>query len=45
MRVAEKLGASPEGVARNRLMLRGQPANAVVYSLIPGDMAAEIASR
>jgi RimJ/RimL family protein N-acetyltransferase len=44
MRVAERLGATREGVARNRLMLQGQPANAVVYSLIPGDMAAEIAS-
>jgi RimJ/RimL family protein N-acetyltransferase len=40
-RVAEKLGATCEGVARNRLMFQGKPATAVVYSLIPGDMAAK----
>lgn len=39
LRVAERLGATREAEARNRLMLRGQPANAIVYSLIPGDMA------
>lgn len=38
-RVAEKLGAVRECVARNRVYLRGAPADAVVYSLIPGDLA------
>ena len=38
-RVAMKLGATREAEARNRLMFRGRPANAVVYSLIPGDLA------
>jgi RimJ/RimL family protein N-acetyltransferase len=39
-RVAMKLGATRETEARNRLMFQGRPANAVVYSLIPGDLAA-----
>lgn len=34
-RVAEKLGAAYEGVARNRLLLRGTPTAAAMYSLIP----------
>jgi RimJ/RimL family protein N-acetyltransferase len=38
-RVAMKLGATREAEARNRLVFRGRPANAVVYSLIPGDLA------
>jgi RimJ/RimL family protein N-acetyltransferase len=38
-RVAMKLGATRESEARNRLMFQGRPANAVVYSLIPGDLA------
>jgi RimJ/RimL family protein N-acetyltransferase len=37
--VAEKLGAMRETEARNRLMFQGRPANAVVYSLVPGDLA------
>lgn len=37
--VAEKLGATREAEARNRLMFHGHPANAVVYSLVPGDLA------
>ncbi|MDR3430859.1 MAG: GNAT family N-acetyltransferase [Rouxiella aceris] len=37
-RVAEKSGAVAEGLHRNRLYLRGQPRNAWVYSLIPGDL-------
>jgi RimJ/RimL family protein N-acetyltransferase len=41
-RVAAKLGATCEAEARNRLMFQGKPATAVVYSLIPGDMAANI---
>ena len=39
-KVAEKAGATCEAEARNRLMFRGEPAAAVVYSLIPGDIAA-----
>lgn len=38
-RVAEKLGATREVEARNRLLFQGQPAVGIVYSLIPGDMA------
>lgn len=37
-RVAEKSGAVSEGLHRNRLYLRGQPRDAWVYSLIPGDL-------
>lgn len=36
--VAEKLGATFECVARNRLFVRGTPIAAAVYSLIPGDI-------
>jgi RimJ/RimL family protein N-acetyltransferase len=34
-RVAEKLGALREGMARNRLVLAGKPVAAFVYSLVP----------
>lgn len=37
-RVAEKAGALTEGLARNRLMLHGQPQDAVMHALIPGDL-------
>ncbi len=37
-RVAEKAGALREGVLRNALVLRGEPRDAVCYSLIPGDL-------
>lgn len=37
-RVAEKIGATREVEARNRLMFQGRPSGAVVYSLIPGDL-------
>lgn len=37
--VAESLGARKECVARNRLYFQGRPCTAVVYSLIPGDLA------
>lgn len=40
-RVAEALGAQKECIARNRLYFQGQPSDAVVYSLIPGDLARE----
>jgi ribosomal-protein-serine acetyltransferase len=39
-RVAEKVGATREAEARNRLMLQGRPTAAVVYSLVPEDMVA-----
>jgi RimJ/RimL family protein N-acetyltransferase len=38
MRVAEKLGASREVEARNRVIFQGRPASAIVYSLVPGDI-------
>jgi ribosomal-protein-serine acetyltransferase len=37
-RVAEKAGATREGVLRNRLLLHGTPHAAVVFSIIPGDL-------
>lgn len=40
LRVAEKLGATREAEARNRLRFQGQPAPAIVYSLVPDDVAA-----
>ena len=33
-RVAEKAGAHPEGILRNRVLLQGMPHDAAVYSLI-----------
>jgi ribosomal-protein-serine acetyltransferase len=38
-RVAEKSGAVKEGLHRNGLYFHGQPSNAWIYSLIPGDLA------
>jgi RimJ/RimL family protein N-acetyltransferase len=38
-RVAEKIGARLECVARNRLQFRGEPRDAAVYSLVPGDLS------
>lgn len=40
-RVAERSGFRFEGVLRNYLDDRGTPADAVMYSLVPGDIAAE----
>ena len=37
-RVAEKMGAVREGILRNRLIIDGSPSDAVVFSLIPGDI-------
>jgi ribosomal-protein-serine acetyltransferase len=37
-RVAEKVGAKREGIMRNRFLLHGKPHNAVMFSLIPGDI-------
>ncbi len=36
-RVARKCGAKKEGILRNRLFLRGNPCDAVMFSLIPGE--------
>lgn len=36
LRVAEKAGAHREGVLRNRIMLHGQPHDAVMHSFVPG---------
>ncbi len=38
-RVAEKVGACLEGIARNRLLLNGTPLTAVVYAMVPADYA------
>ena len=35
-RVAERAGATREGVLKNRLLLHGQPVDAVMYSLVRG---------
>jgi len=35
-RVAERAGAVREGVLRHRLLLRGEPVHAVMYSLVRG---------
>jgi ribosomal-protein-serine acetyltransferase len=38
LRVAVKLGAVCEGIARNGILVDGQPHEAIVHSLIPGDL-------
>jgi ribosomal-protein-serine acetyltransferase len=37
-RVAEKAGATREGVLRNRLLIRGESMDAVLFSLLPEDL-------
>jgi RimJ/RimL family protein N-acetyltransferase len=37
-RVAEKAGASREGVLRNRLLINGESLDAVLFSLVPEDV-------
>jgi RimJ/RimL family protein N-acetyltransferase len=37
-RVAEKLGARLEAIARQRLWIHDQPKDAAVYALVPGDL-------
>jgi RimJ/RimL family protein N-acetyltransferase len=37
-RVAAKLGATREGIVRNRLVVRGEAADAVVFSLVARDL-------
>lgn len=39
-RVAEKVGCQFEGIARNRLLFRGRPCDAALYSLVPRDIVA-----
>ncbi len=43
-RVAEKLGATFEGVLRNRLNYAGEPRDAALYSLIPADVRGGVLS-
>ena len=38
-RVAEKLGATPEGILRNAIRLHDRQMNATQYSIIPSDLA------
>jgi ribosomal-protein-serine acetyltransferase len=38
LRVAEKAGAKREGVLRNRIVINNKPYDAVMHSLIPGDI-------
>ncbi len=38
-RVAEKAGAVREGLVRKRLLIRGESHDALLFSLIPGDLA------
>ena len=38
LRAAEKAGATREGLLRNRLNNRGEPRDALIFSLIPQDM-------
>lgn len=38
-RTAEHIGARREGVARQRIVMHGQSDDAVVYGLLPGDLA------
>jgi RimJ/RimL family protein N-acetyltransferase len=37
-RVAEKIGAAREGVLRKRLLIRGEPQDAVMFSLVQEDL-------
>jgi RimJ/RimL family protein N-acetyltransferase len=43
-RVAEKVGARLEVIARNRIVMHGQAYPAALYSLVPADLAASRAS-
>ena len=38
LRIAEKLGATREGLLRNRLLVNGKSRQAYLYSLIPADL-------
>jgi RimJ/RimL family protein N-acetyltransferase len=37
-RVAEKAGATREGVSRKRLLIHGESLDAVLFSLVPEDL-------
>jgi ribosomal-protein-serine acetyltransferase len=39
LRVAEKAGAISEGYLRSRLFMRGESRDAVMFSLVPEDLA------
>jgi len=41
LRVARKAGAREEGVLRNRIRHHGQDVDAVMFSLVPGDLRRE----
>ena len=43
-RVAEKLGAAREGVARNRFCFNGAYVDGVIFSLVPADLDLEVPS-
>lgn len=43
-RVASRMGAVREGVARNRLHFQGRQHDAVMFSLVPGDLAQTVVS-
>lgn len=44
-RVAARLGARREGLARNRILVRGAPADALVFGLVPEDLRASAAAQ
>ncbi|HYE66449.1 MAG TPA: GNAT family protein, partial [Pyrinomonadaceae bacterium] len=39
-RVAEKVGATREGILRKRLLIHGRPQDALMYSLVAEDLDA-----
>jgi RimJ/RimL family protein N-acetyltransferase len=43
-RVAEKVGATKEGIERNRYIVHGKIHDAVMYSLIPDDLKSHVAT-
>lgn len=38
LRVAEKVGAKREGILRNRIVIREKPYDAIMHSLVPGEV-------
>ena len=44
-RVAAQLGARSEGPARNRILVRGAPADALVFGLVPDDLRTAAAAQ
>ena len=45
IRVAEEVGANREGVLRDRILFKGRPEDAVMYSLVAEDRHRELDSR